>query len=69
MDWEKKSKVIKCKTYILQETKVYVKTKKGTKDEQYGTYTNYKLKNSHRQRKSKFIYVKLIISKNNKMDL
>jgi type I restriction-modification system DNA methylase subunit len=35
---------IKGKTYILEGTKVYVKTKKGTKGEQYGTYTNDKFK-------------------------
>ncbi len=36
--------VIKDKTYILEGTKVYVKTKKGTKGEQYGTYINDKFK-------------------------
>jgi len=32
------------KTYILEGSKVYVKTKKGTKGDQYGTYTNGKVK-------------------------
>ncbi len=35
---------IKGKAYILEGTKVYVKTKKGTKGEQYGTYSNGKVK-------------------------
>ncbi len=35
---------IKGKMYILEGTKVYVKTKKGTKGEQYGTYANGKVK-------------------------
>jgi len=35
---------IKGKTYILEGTKIYVKTKKGTKGEQYGTYANGKVK-------------------------
>ncbi len=35
---------IKGKTYILEGSKVYEKTKKGTKGEQYGTYSNGKFK-------------------------
>ncbi len=35
---------IKGKAYILEGTKVYMKTKIGTKGEQYGTYANGKVK-------------------------
>jgi hypothetical protein len=69
MDWEKKSEEIKGKTYILQETKVYVKTKKGTKGEQYGIYTNYKLKKLASPKEIKVYYFKYIVSKTIKRDL